>query len=238
MSSIPTVTSVVTQSWFKVHERLLIVLMVLLAGSWGYSKYADALASKAETKATTAQAVLVQQIQTNTQLAQQTAQQTAQYQQMVQTLTAQNAALLAAIQSDNVILKQQQTKDKTMTPTQLTQRWAQLVPGVAPSASSDGVVLSTGDAQSTVVQLEEVTVLTQDLKSETEIAQNFQNELNAAVTVNQDQAKQITGLKMQLTEQVKADQAEITEIKAKSRRSKLRWFIAGLVAGFVGRGSL
>jgi len=78
----PTVTSVTT-SWFLAHERLLLVAMVLLAGAWGFSRYADLSASKAEARAVAAEQALASQKATDAQNAATTASVLAQYQAMV-----------------------------------------------------------------------------------------------------------------------------------------------------------
>ena len=164
MSSIPTVTSVVTQSWFKVHERLLIVLMVLLAGSWGYSKYADALASKAETRANIAEQALVLQKSTDAQNAATVAQVLAQYQAMCLSLQSQNSSLAASVASRQATLAKQVITDANLPLAGLAQRWQTLLPTVTPTVTPVGIGLTSQEAHDTVAALEQIPVLQSNLK--------------------------------------------------------------------------
>jgi hypothetical protein len=233
-----TVTDATVKTWFQAHERLLIVFMILAVGTFGIQRLFDHAATVDSAKSATEQAVLIQQVNTNTQLASQTATQVQQYQAMVTQLVQQNASLIAAIASDNSNLAKQQATDKTLTPTQLTQRWSVLVPNVTPTVTPNGVSVTTQEAQATVSMLENVPVLQQNLKDETAIADNTAKELNDSNVVNADQAKQITGLNAQIVDADKASKAEVKAVKAEARKSKLRYFFAGVIAGFVGRGAI
>ena len=122
--------------YFKAHERLIVVALVLAVGTFGLSKYFDRAATVDSAKAATAEVILQQQITTNAQLASQTAAQIAQYQAMVTQLAQQNASLTAAVAAENAALANRQAVDKTLTPTQLTQRWSVLVPNTAPTPTA------------------------------------------------------------------------------------------------------
>jgi len=46
---------------------------------------------------------------------------------------------------------------------------------------------------------------------------------------------EVGSLRLQLGDDAKVCSAQIATVKAAARRSKRRWFYAGLVAGFIGR---
>ncbi len=233
MSSTPTVTPVVTQSWFKVHERLLIVLMVLLAGSWGYSKYADASASKAETRANVAEQALESQKENNAAMALQTAQVIAQYQTMCQSLAAQTSALQASLTQRQATLAKQVTTDANLPLAGLAQRWQVLIPTVTPTVTPVGVGLTSQEAHDTVAALEQIPVLQSNLKDTQSDLGATQGALGQANTVISDQTKQITGLNLEISDRTKACAAQVAAAKAEGRKGKIRWFKIGFVSGFV-----
>src|SRR5271157_4482162 len=84
-------------TWVQKHERLIIVALVLAAGSWGLQHFLDNQAAKAETRASVAEQALVLQKSQNDAMAAQSAQVAQQYATMVQALAAQNASLASAV---------------------------------------------------------------------------------------------------------------------------------------------
>src|ERR1019366_4244076 len=96
-SVVPVAIPAPAQSWLQKHERIVIVALVLAAGSWGLQQYLNNVAAKAETRATVAEQALMLQKTTDTQLAATVAQVTQQYQSMVQALAVQNVALAQAV---------------------------------------------------------------------------------------------------------------------------------------------
>ena len=220
-------------SWIKTHERLIIVFMVLLFGAFLGNKWLDTSAAKTAAAATFAAQQAAEAKQSASVAAQQAVQVQQQYQAMLEVLQKQNAALAQAVTQRDAILGQQQTADRVMTPTQLTQRWAALVPSTMPIATPTGVTVSTADAQSTVVQLENVPVLTQNLKDETAIAANLQSELEAQGKVVAEDNTLISALNTEIAANDKACKAEVASVKADARKGKVRWFKIGYVAGLV-----
>src|SRR2546430_17449964 len=81
-------------TWLQKHERMIIVLLVLLAGGWLGNKWLNNSAAEAQTKYAIAQAALDQ-----TRL--QASQAHQDYQMTVDALTKQNASLAAAVASRN-----------------------------------------------------------------------------------------------------------------------------------------
>jgi hypothetical protein len=220
-------------SWIKTHERLIIVFMVLLFGAFLGNKWLDTSAAKTAAAATFAAQQAAEAKQSAGVAAQQAVQVQQQYQAMLEVLQKQNAALAQAVTQRDAILGQQQTADKKMSPTQLTQRWAALVPSTMPIATPTGVSVTTADAQSTVVQLENVPVLTQNLKDETAIAANLQSELDAQAKVVVEDSVLISALNTEIAANDKACKAEVASVKADARKGKVKWFKIGYVAGLV-----
>jgi hypothetical protein len=222
-----------TKTFLQKHERMVICALVLMVAMFLGGKYFDREAAKAQANATVAAQLAADAKQSAQQAALQAAQTQAQYQAMLEVLQKQNAVLAQAVTQRDAILGQQQAVDKTLSPTQLTQRWAQLVPGTMPIATPTGVSVTTADAQSTVVQLENVPVLTQNLKDETEIAANLQSELDAQGKVVAEDNTLISALNTEIADNDKACKAEVAAVKADARKGKVKWFKIGYVAGLV-----
>jgi hypothetical protein len=207
--------------------------MVTLAIVFLGNKWLSKVAANDQAKAIAAQQVLTQQQATDRQLAIQVQQSTAQYQALITTLSQENAQLASAIQNRTVVLQQQQATDKTLTLPALGNRWsdlAQLQPGDL-TATDSGITVTPQAARSTVVQLEQVPVLTQNLKDETAVANNRQTELTKANDLIGGLNQQVTGLNLTLTDKDKACKTEITSVKATSRKGKMQWFLRGLAVG-------
>jgi hypothetical protein len=222
-------------SWILQHERLIIIVLVLALLGWGTEKAFDLVASRDKQAATLTAQTLAAQQQKDQELSQAVAQTTAQYQALVQTLTQQNTQLATAVSARNKALTVQQTTDTTLTPSQLTDRWANLakVDSGKIAVSGDTIVVTPDAALDTVQQLEQVPVLTLNLEDETTQLTNTKSELASANQAIGQQKADITGLTAQIADQKKADATELAAEKAAARKSKLKWFGAGFVAGFI-----
>jgi DNA mismatch repair ATPase MutL len=227
------VTVTATTSWIKQHERMVICAMFLAVTLFLGGKFLDREAAKAQANATVAVQLASDAKLAAQQAAQQAAQTQAQYQAMLDALQKQNAALAQAVTQRNVVLVQQQAVDKTLSPTQLTQRWAALVPNTQPTVTPTGITVTTADAQLTVAQLENVPVLTQNLKDETAIAANLQSELAAQGKVVAEDNTLISALNVEIADNNKACKAEVAAVKADARKGKVKWFKIGFVTGFI-----
>jgi len=239
----------VVESWLKHHERLLIVAMVLLAGSWGINHYLNNAAAKAETRAQIAEQALVVANQSYAEAKAQSARNDAaeaqvaqQYQAMISALTAQNASLAAAAAARGTALAQEQNKNKTLPLPELAKKWQTLenLQDSDLTASAAGITVSPTGAVTTVNALESVPVLTADLKDETQVAQNLQTELDKAVQLAAAQSAQVSSLISQgvaadklLAATKDADTKELASVKASARKSKIRWFKIGFITGLV-----
>lgn len=138
-------------------------------------------------------------------------------------LTAQNAALSASIVKANAALAIQLKADSTLTASAAA---AKLGGTATPSGDVD---LPLPAAQTVAAVVDEVPYLKEELLDETDIADNLQTELTA-------QTKVVVDLKAAVPVAQQACQAQIATVKATARKSKIKWFIAGVVAGFIGRG--
>ena len=220
-------------AWLKAHERLIIVALVLAVGAFGVSRYFDVSAAKADAKNVAAQQLLVQAKENSAAQAQATALVTQQYASLVQALSTQNASLAASIAQRTASQKAQTAVDVAATPSELTARWTALVPTVQALPSGNLIDANVQGVRDTVIALESVPVLTQNLKDETIVAQNYHAEVQKADLLINDESNQITGLNTVITDQTKACVAQVAAMKADARRGKWKFFKIGFLSGFL-----
>ena len=224
------------QSWLQRHERIVIVALVLLAGSWAFSRYADISAARADARANAAEQTLATQKAADAQNQATIAQVTQQYAAIVQSLQAQNSALANAVASRQASVAAQQRTDSTLPLVDLANRLKTL--GNAP----EGAVLTTGNyveftqpgAVAVVQTLETIPALQADLKDETTLAGAAQAAQKQGEVVIADQSKQIDGLNLTLVDADKQCKAQVAEVKAQARKSKSKLFKVGVFVGFLG----
>src|SRR5271157_1072108 len=203
-------------TFLQKHERLIIVALVLAAGSWGLQHFLDNQAAKAETRATVAEQALVLQNTTNAQNAATTASVLAQYQGMVTALTTQNASLAAAAASRQATVIKNQTTDATLALPELANRLQSLgnVPIGQVSSDSNHVIFTQPGAIAITQALETIPALTANLKDQTALAASLQAAEKQADTVIADQTKQIAGLNLALVDADKVRKTEVAAVKA------------------------
>ena len=221
------------ESWLKVHERILITLIITVALLLGSFKYLGVVAERDRRQADLAAQTLVVQHDKDVALAQQAQQDATSYKATVAALSQQNAQLVAASASRTIVLQQQQATDKTLPMPDLGNRWAALI-GAQPgdlTATTAGITVSPTAALNTTLALEQVPVLKQNLADAQTQVSNGQAELAKANTVITDQAQQIDGLGTELTDQKTADAKELTAEKAKARKGKFKSFLYGFGVG-------
>lgn len=219
-------------TYLKAHERLIIVILVLAVGAWGFNHWLNSSAQAAKAKEAVAEQQLDVQKKENDNLAQQASQAAANYQATLELVTKQNSVLAAAVASRQTILEVKQTKDQSLPLPDLAKRWQSLAGiGDGLTASASGIIADESAARLTVTTLEKVPVLESNLQDETAIAQNNSKALDKQAQVVVDLNNQITGLNKQATDQGKASQAEIASVKASSRVSKRNWFLKGAAVG-------
>lgn len=224
-------------NYLKLHERLIIIVLsvVLL---WGlYSKGVAYLASRDQLASNKAVTVLQAQVDVNAKEAEDAKQTLLEYQQLAQQLIASNKAVQAAQQQRAVETQKQQAVDKTLPPPALAARWTSLL-NVSPETvqpSTVGYSVTPDTAVSTVVQLESIPQLKADLQGAQTIEDNQGKQIDGQGILVTSLNTQIEGLNKQVIDQNNACIAQVTLVKAQARKSKLRWFIIGYVAGFITR---
>jgi len=224
----------VTQSWIKTHERLLCLALVLAFGCFGVSKYYDHEATVKSAQATAAAQVSASDHTNSLALASQAQQIAQQYAVLVQTLSAQNAALNAAMAQRNVQQKAQVVTDSNLPMAGVADRWAVLIPTVQPSTPmTGGISLTSGQAHDSLEYMEQVPILQGNLADETQIAQNYQQEVQKSDLLNADLNSQVTGLQKENTDLVAKDVADVKACKAEGKKNSVKWFKRGLGIGFI-----
>ena len=224
-------------TWVQKHERLIIIVLVLLFGAWGINAWINSNAKNADAQAQVALQQLADQKAKDAAQATQVAQLMTQYQQLVATVAAENAQLEAAIQTRNAALQKQQVADQNLTPPQLATRWGTLVGapvGSITAPASGGLAVTETVAVDTVQQLEQVPVLTMDLTNETAVAAADQQEIIKANAVNSALTTQVGDLQTTITQADATCRTQIAAVKADATKSKLKWFKWGVVVGFIG----
>jgi hypothetical protein len=186
--------------------------------------------------ATKAQAVLQTQLQANQAALANEKQQTDRYALLASQMASSNAAIQAAINQRDQSTQVQQKTDATLQPADLAARWNNLTKsdqsGIMPTATGYSVTPSA--AITTVQSLELIPKLTSDLDGEKQTVQNQTNLVTSLTSLNASLTNQVTGLNQTVTDQSKACTAQVNLVKAQARKSKLRWFGAGVVVGFIG----
>jgi hypothetical protein len=221
--------------YLKAHEHLLIVVILVVLSWFSFGKIENIVA--AHDNANLQQAKIVAQVQQdkNDALAKQVADQKATYEALYAQVSARDSQLQQLQVTLVTALTKQQAADKVLTPPALVARLNTLVPTAGATVQPNGVLLPEQGAVSTVVELEKVPVLTQQLATSSEELSDA-NKLVAAEG-NQVTAlnAEVVGLQAAAVDQTKVCSARVALVKAEARKSKRRWFYAGVVVGFIGR---
>jgi cell division protein FtsB len=223
--------------YIKKHETLLIVTLAAVLITGGYSRLLGYLTHRDELAAQRSQIALQAQQQENARLAEQTAQTVKSYQDLVKQLDGQYHQLLAAQTKRDTDTKTQQAADRVLPPTEVASRWSTLIklPVEQIQPTDTGYTVSPGVAVETLVQLETVPTLTADLQDEKQIVANKDQQLTGLNTVNAALNAELEGLRSEITKQDKACRDELTLVKASARKSKIKWFIGGVIVGALAR---
>jgi len=230
--------------FIKAHETIL-GLVLAAAVIWGVSgKIESVVAKHDKSQETQAQIVANAQQSKDAALAAQAQQQAEQYKELSDKVAAQNAALEQANITLATALAKQQHTDDTMPLPELAQEWTKLVPGMAPNditfaLDPNGQITLTDDAaHKTVDQLEQVPVLTQELSNTKGQLENVDSLLTASNAQVATLNALVSGLNLKAVDDKNACNAEIKGVKDDAAKSKRRWFLMGVVAGFLGRSAL
>jgi regulator of replication initiation timing len=216
------------------HHIILYVAAICLALIGVYlveARVADNAQSRADAAEGKAQLIAQQNKDFQTQVAQQVQQLVLQNAQLQQA----NQALAAQIAQTNAILAQQKKKDATLPPDQLANRIVTLAPGGSIVVETNGYLVDQPEAVAIAQTLEEVPALTANIgKLESENANLTTVVANDTKTLDlekQSHASDVNSLNAAIT----ADKAVLAATKAQCRKSKFKWFGAGVVVGFIGR---
>jgi hypothetical protein len=223
-------------AYLKQHERLLIVVFLILLSWFSFGKIANVISEHDHANLEQAKVVAAFQQEKNDALDKQRAQHDADTQALVAKIEARDAQLTQLQAQLVTALTKQQAVDKAMTPTELIQRWNVLVPEAGVSISNGQATLSPEGARATVVELEKAPALSQQLTAKTEELTNAQTLLTAEGQQVLDRDGLIAGLKAKATDDVKVCQEQIKVVKDEARKSKRRYLIVGTVIGAVLRG--
>jgi hypothetical protein len=223
-------------SWLQRHERLVLTILggVILWFSWG--KVNDIIINHDHANLEQAKVAAQVQEEKNQALAAQVAQQAAQYKELADKVNAQNATLEQAnVNLANALVQRQKT-DASLPPSELVNRWSTLVPQAKPTVTPSGVALDSTGAVATVQELEKVPSLSARLDNEVAEVTSDQKLIDAGIVQVRTLNDQVTGLKLQATDDAKVCQEQIKVVKDEARKSKRRYLIVGTVIGAVLRG--
>lgn len=233
-------------AWFDPTHIFLIIALVaaLCAGVWFYQ---GKQVSIAEGKAAVAEATLKQAVQDAKESAAANATFQAQKDQVISQLQEANANLAAAnskltdaIKAQSAALVTQQSTDKKMSPTEQSQRWSQLVPGAVVAPTTAGFTVDPVGGLNTVLQLEQVPVLTTQLAETQQQYQNAQMEYSNANGMYQAEVAKRDGDNANSAFQLAASndrtnkvQADFTVYKHKAWKRLVTVYVAGVASGIV-----
>jgi len=230
----PTPVATATKTWLQLHERIVCLALVLAFGYFGVSKYYDHEATVKDAQATAAAQIAVADHTNSLALASQAQQIAQQYAVLVQTLSAQNSALNAAMAQRAIQQKAQVVTDSNLPMAGVAARWAVLIPSVQPSTSlTGGISLTSGQAHDSLEYMEQVPMLQANLADETKIAGDYQQEVQKSDLLNADLNAQITGLQKENADLVAKDKADVASARAEGRKGKIKYFKIGFVTGFI-----
>jgi hypothetical protein len=221
------------KSWLQKHERLIVAVLVIMAGVFLYNKVLDHEAAHDQLVAVQAAQVLKAQEAKDTALAQAAAAQQQQYVALVQQLSQQNSALSAAMQNRTTVLQVRQKADATLPMPALGTRLGTLLgvgaTDVVPTTS--GLTLSPDASYRVTESLEQLPVLKANLADSQTQNTNLTQELAASDALGATKDEQITNLKQTVTDTQVAGDTKLTACKATARRSRLHAFFYGVGVG-------
>ncbi len=222
-------------SWLQRHEKLVLTVLAGLVLWFAIGKIDTLIINHDNANLQQAKVVAQVQEEKNQALVEQVTKDRLAYDALAAKIEARDTQLQQMqVQLIAALTKQQQV-DRTMTPTELTQRWNVLVPEAAVSITNGHVTLPDSGARATVIELEKAPVLTQELSAKTEELSNAKSLLQASgqqVTTLNDL---VSGLQLKAQDDAKVCSAQISVVKAEARKSKRRWFVIGFVTGFLSR---
>lgn len=221
-------------TFFKTHERLLLVGVALLLGYWGWGKYLDHESQVKKQEAVQSQQVLQAQIEQNKEYAAQAQAAYQSTQQLYQQMLQQGEALTLAIAARNQQVVVQQKSDAALPPAELGKRWESLIGTsgqVQPTAS--GYEVSPVAAVVTTQTLEEVPVLKKNNSDLSDQVASQKQVIDSGKDLVQKQQTEIDGLGLQLKDKDKQCSEQVASVKADARKKVRKAFGWGAALGFV-----
>jgi hypothetical protein len=236
----PLITPILTQSWLKAHERIVLTFLVLAFGIYGWNKWLDKSAADTASKAALAEQQAAQSKSVADAAMAQLVQQQASFNQQEQTRATEMAALVNAIATrDSASASRVAVVEQPKTPTQAVTDLQTTYTLPAPvSVTSDGADVPTSDLQLFTVTKIDADTCTQDIADVRTELSTTTSGLTQATALLTSQVGVIADLKTEATKTAAANVAEVKALKADARKSKWHWFIAGFLAGFTGRSAI
>jgi hypothetical protein len=226
--------------WFKVHERTLIVALVMGLGVYGFNHHVDKSAEVATQKALIAEQAADTANKTTAVALQQAAQQQAAFTQATAVRDAQIASLVAAIASrDAASATRVKAVETPKTPTQAVADVQTNYTLPTPiTVTSDGADVPTVDLQLFTATKINGDTCTDDLQdTRTELTTTTAG-LTQATGLLATKDKAIADLQAADVKTAEANAAEVKQLKAEARKSRWHWFVSGFTLGFLGRSAV
>lgn len=211
-------------TWFKAHERLVIVLACLLVTVHFYSKGIDYFTRRDQLQAQQASQKLAADTATNLAL-------TSQLNDLKKQFADEVAQLQKQIQTRNQVTEKQKEQDASMTEVELAQRWAGLInvrtEEVQASPVQGTLQVSDNAAHVTVARLEDLPTCQANLI-------DTEKQLADANTLNAKNEGVIVSDATVLASEKKLHEDDVKTLKAANKGKWLNGFKWGVITGFLG----
>jgi len=220
--------------WLKHHVVLLLLVVGLVIGSiYGIE---SVIANHDHEKDVQMQTLAQTMVQQNQLFQQQTKAEIDTLVQQNAVLIQQNTALASAITSRDTQLRTQQSQVPQLSPDQLSVEWQKDIKNAGNiKPSTGGYLVDQAAAVASLQAIEAVPVLQQDItdlqKSNANLGVQLVNETAIFEAEKKSHGSDNDTNKTVLA----AKDAELKDVKAQCRKSKLKWFGLGVVVGFFGR---
>jgi hypothetical protein len=212
-------------TWFKSHERWILLSTVGFFGIHFYNKFADLSLKRDQTQAQIAGNKLETDQEANIQLV-------SQMNDLKKVFSEQTAQLQAQIVARDASTKKQISTDNSMTDPQLAARWAELIKvkpeEVTSSPVPNTLQVSDNAAHATVDALEDLPTCKADLAA-------VQDQLIGSAKLGVDQANVIASDVVVLADEKKKHEDDVKELKEQNRKSFWHGFKWGVITGFIGK---
>lgn len=230
-----TISGVVTHdlAWLKAH-LILLALVVLLVGGSVYG--VESIIARHDHDNFLRQDAIVQQLTQQNQAIQQ------ETKAEIDALMQKNAVLQQeidfrdrAIAARDAQLKMTQAQVPQLSPTALSAEWQKQIKVGSVQPTQNGYIADAPAAIATVQALEAIPVLQQDVQDLQKSNGNLTTELSNETAIYEAEKKSHASDNAENKAVIDAKTAEIKDVKAQCRKSKLKWFGIGYAAGWLSR---